>query len=108
LVEPRNQDRRLGGRRQDPSTPRTFEAEDTRWDRKACVEAKQGAVVGHPPDCATTTIPKVPLGACILVLCNRGSFVFRLSPYILIGQRMAAISRNPSSFALAIFPAYFP
>jgi hypothetical protein len=27
-----------------------FEAEDTRRDRKACVEAKQGAVVGHPSD----------------------------------------------------------
>jgi hypothetical protein len=28
----------------------TFEAEDTRRDRKACVEAKQVAVVGHPSD----------------------------------------------------------
>jgi hypothetical protein len=28
--------------------PRSFEAEDTRQDRKACVEAKQVAVVGHP------------------------------------------------------------
>jgi hypothetical protein len=27
-----------------------FEAEGTRRDRKACVEAKQGAVVGHPSD----------------------------------------------------------
>jgi hypothetical protein len=27
-----------------------FEAEDTRRDRKACVEAKQCAVVGHPSD----------------------------------------------------------
>jgi hypothetical protein len=27
-----------------------FEAEDTCWDRKACVEAKQVAVVGHPSD----------------------------------------------------------
>jgi hypothetical protein len=27
-----------------------FEAEDTRWDRKACVEAKQVAVAGHPSD----------------------------------------------------------
>jgi hypothetical protein len=25
-----------------------FEAEDTRRDRKACIEAKQVAVVGHP------------------------------------------------------------
>jgi hypothetical protein len=27
-----------------------FEAEDTRRDRKACVEAKQGAIAGHPFD----------------------------------------------------------
>jgi hypothetical protein len=27
-----------------------FEAEDTRRDHKACVEAKQVAVVGHPSD----------------------------------------------------------
>jgi hypothetical protein len=26
------------------------EAEDTRWDRMACVEATQGAVAGHPSD----------------------------------------------------------
>jgi hypothetical protein len=28
----------------------SFEAEDTRRDRKACVEATQGAVAGHPSD----------------------------------------------------------
>jgi hypothetical protein len=27
-----------------------FEAEDTRQDRMACVEATQGAVAGHPSD----------------------------------------------------------
>jgi hypothetical protein len=27
-----------------------FEAEDTRRDRMACVEAKRGAVTGHPSD----------------------------------------------------------
>jgi hypothetical protein len=30
--------------------PRIFEAEDVRRDRKACVEAKQVAVAGHPSD----------------------------------------------------------
>jgi hypothetical protein len=29
---------------------RSFEAEDTRRDCKACVEAKQGVVAGHPSD----------------------------------------------------------
>jgi hypothetical protein len=33
---------------------RDFEAEDTRQDRKACVEAKQVAVAGHPFDGAMT------------------------------------------------------
>jgi hypothetical protein len=32
-----------------------FEAEGTRRDRKACVEAKQVAVAGHPSDGAMTT-----------------------------------------------------
>jgi hypothetical protein len=41
---------RPGGRsdRPGPPAPRCFEAEDTRRDRKACVEAKQVAVAGHP------------------------------------------------------------
>jgi hypothetical protein len=29
---------------------RIFEAEDMSRDRMACVEAKQGAIVGHPSD----------------------------------------------------------
>jgi hypothetical protein len=33
-----------------------FEAEDTCWDRKACVEAKQVAVARHPSDGAMTKI----------------------------------------------------
>jgi hypothetical protein len=36
--------------------------EDTRRDRKACVEVKRGAVTGHPSDGATMRIPKVPFG----------------------------------------------
>jgi hypothetical protein len=38
-----------------------FEAEDTHRDRKACVEAKQVAVVGHPCDGAMTKIPDFTL-----------------------------------------------
>jgi hypothetical protein len=37
LVEPQNQDRRLGGRRWDLGVPRSFEVGDTRHDRGACV-----------------------------------------------------------------------
>jgi hypothetical protein len=39
-----------------------FEAEDTYRDRKSCIEAKQGAVVGYPSDGATTRFLKVPFG----------------------------------------------
>jgi hypothetical protein len=48
-------------------------------------------------------IPKVPLVGVYLSLSFRGILVFRLSPYKLRGERMATISRNPSSFALAFF-----
>jgi hypothetical protein len=62
LIELQNQDWRLRGWRRDPGTSRSFEEEDTRRDHKSCVEAKRGAVTGHPSDGATTRIPKVPLG----------------------------------------------
>jgi hypothetical protein len=38
-----------------------FEAEDTRRDRKACVEAKLVAVAEHPSDGAMTKISKFAL-----------------------------------------------
>jgi hypothetical protein len=38
-----------------------FEAEDTRRDRKACVEAKQVAVAGHPSDGAMAKTSKTAL-----------------------------------------------
>jgi hypothetical protein len=53
-------------------------------------------------------IPKVPLVGVYPSLGVRGILVFRLSPYILKGERMAAISRNTSSFGFPIFPSYFP
>jgi acyl-CoA thioesterase FadM len=37
-----------------------FEAEDTHRDRKACVEAKQVAVAGHPSDGKIRRLPKPP------------------------------------------------
>jgi hypothetical protein len=38
-----------------------FEEEDTRWDRKACVEAKQVAVAGHPSDVENLKTSKTAL-----------------------------------------------
>jgi hypothetical protein len=52
-------------------------------------------------------IPKVPLVGMYPTLGFRGILVFLLSPYILRGERMTAISRNPSLFALTVFPSYF-
>jgi D-hexose-6-phosphate mutarotase len=38
-----------------------FKAEDTRWDRKACVESKQVAVTWHPSDGAMKKTSKTAL-----------------------------------------------
>jgi hypothetical protein len=40
----------------------SFEAEDARQDRKACVEAMRSAVAGHPSDGATKTNSQSALG----------------------------------------------
>jgi hypothetical protein len=59
LVDPQSQDRKTEDGDAAPpdrsdrcATTQSgdFEAEDTRRDRKTCVEAKQGAVAGHPSD----------------------------------------------------------
>jgi hypothetical protein len=39
----------------------SFEAEDMRRDRKACVEAKQGAIARHPSDGENLTNSKTAL-----------------------------------------------
>jgi hypothetical protein len=92
LVESQNQDQRLGGQRRDPGAPRSFEAEDTRRDRKACIEATRRAVAGHPSDGVTKTYSQSALAGLYPSLGFRGILVFRLSPYILRGERMPAIS----------------
>jgi hypothetical protein len=69
-----------------------------RRDRRACVEATRNAVVGHPSDGATKTNSQSALGV-YLSLGFRGILVFGLPPYNPRGERMAAISWNPSSFA---------
>jgi hypothetical protein len=46
-----------------------FGAEDTRRDRMACVEAKQGAVAGHPSDGENLKTSKTaPEGLVFLVI----------------------------------------
>jgi hypothetical protein len=54
-----------------------FEAEDTRRDRKACVEAKQVAVAGHPSDGEILKTSKTALEALVSIVVRKG--YFRLS-----------------------------
>jgi hypothetical protein len=54
-----------------------FEAEDTRWDRKACVEAKQVAVVGKLSDGESFKSSKTALEGLVSVVVREE--YFRLS-----------------------------
>jgi hypothetical protein len=54
-----------------------FEAEDTRWDRNACVEAKQVVVVGHPSDGESLKSSKTALEELVSLVVREG--YFRLS-----------------------------
>jgi hypothetical protein len=54
-----------------------FDAEDTRRDRKACVEAKQVAVAGHPSDGESFKSSKTALERLVSVVGRKG--YFRLS-----------------------------
>jgi hypothetical protein len=54
-----------------------FEAEDTRRDRKACVEAKQVAVAGHPSDGESFKSSKTALEGLVSLVIRKG--YFRLS-----------------------------
>jgi hypothetical protein len=54
-----------------------FEAEDTPRDRKACVEAKQVAVAGHPYDGESLKTSKTALEGLVSLVVRKG--YFRLS-----------------------------
>jgi hypothetical protein len=56
---------------------RIFEAEDTRRDRKACVEVKQVAVAGHPSDGESLKTSKTALEGLVSLVVRKG--YFRLS-----------------------------
>jgi hypothetical protein len=64
--------------------PRCFEAEDTRRDRKAYVEAKQAAVTGHPSVEENMKTSKFALEGLVSPVLSKGSLVFWVPPYILI------------------------
>jgi hypothetical protein len=51
-----------------------FEVEDTRRDRKACVEAKQVAVSGHPSDGENLKTSKTALEGLVSLVVRKGYF----------------------------------
>jgi hypothetical protein len=54
--------------------PGIFEAEDTCRDRKACVEAKQVAVAGHPSDGESVKSSKTALEELVSLVVREGYF----------------------------------
>jgi hypothetical protein len=56
-----------------------FEAEDTRRDRKACVEAKQVAVAGHPPDGENLKTSKTTLEGLVSLVVRKGYFILSVA-----------------------------
>jgi hypothetical protein len=54
-----------------------LETEDTRRDLKACVEAKQVAVTGHPSDGESLKTSKTALEGLVSLVIRKG--YFRLS-----------------------------
>jgi hypothetical protein len=59
-----------------------FEAEDTRRDRKACVEAKQVAVAGHPSDGENLKTSKNTLEGLVYLVIKLGYFRILVASYI--------------------------
>jgi hypothetical protein len=51
-----------------------FEVEDTRRDRKACVEAKQVAVAGHPSDGESFKSSKTAREGLVSLVIRKGHF----------------------------------
>jgi hypothetical protein len=54
--------------------------EDTRRDRMACVEAKHGAVAGHPSDGENLKTSKTALEGLVFLFI-KGILDFRFPPY---------------------------
>jgi hypothetical protein len=56
-----------------------FEEEDTRWDRMACVEATQGAVVGHLSDGESLKTSKTALEGLVSLVVRKLFFRFSVA-----------------------------
>jgi hypothetical protein len=57
-----------------------FEAEDTRQDRKACVEAKQVAVAGHPSDGESFKSSNTALEGLLSLVVREGYLRLSVAP----------------------------
>jgi hypothetical protein len=57
-----------------------FEAEDTRRDRKACVESKQVAVAGHPSDGESFKSSKAAIEGLVCLVVREGYFRLSVAP----------------------------
>jgi hypothetical protein len=57
-----------------------FEAEDMRWDLKACVKAKQVAVAGHPSDGESFKSSKTTLEGLVSLVVREGYFRLSVAP----------------------------
>jgi hypothetical protein len=84
-----------------------FKAEDTRWDRMACVEATHGAVSGHPSDGEDMKTSKSSLEGLVTLVIRKGHF--RLG-CLYITQEVRGWQPTLGTLAhlFSYFPSYFP
>jgi hypothetical protein len=85
----------------------SFEAEDRRRDRKACVEATRGAVAGHPSDGENLKTSKTTLEGLVSLVIKQGYFRLSVASYVTQEARGWQHLLDPSSFVFLFFPSYF-
>jgi hypothetical protein len=78
---------------------RNLRTEDTRRDRKACVEAKQVAVAGHPSDGEILKTSKTALEGLVSLVIRKGYFRLSVASITHEVRGWQPTSWNPSSFA---------
>jgi hypothetical protein len=83
---------------------RNFEAEDTRRDHKACVEATQIVVAGHPSDGENLKTSKTSLEGLVSLVIKSGYFILSVATYITQEVR----GWQPSLGTLFHLLSYFP
>jgi hypothetical protein len=81
-----------------------------RRDRKACVEAKQVAVTGHPYDEENLKTSKFTLEGLVSLVLSKGRLDFWVPPYILIewmdGSQLLEPLLICFPFSFSFFPSF--